>query len=224
MPLGDMGKRIREALDERRIRPADMARDFGISPSRLNNWLQGTNDPPIELLGEISRYIGRSINWVLGEPEGYLEVGGVKYPVSTVGVRLPSIGSASAGDWSDPTDTDDFEYLDEEFVVRRGQFICTINGDSMYDLLHPKDKGIWCKFENGGDVNHIVIARDNDHRLTVKQLVRRQGKLYLLAYNPAYKDKLQELTSEPIGYLLGYKRVDSSGDVSYRFNPNGIKP
>ncbi len=220
---GDIGRRVKEALDDlpTKYRPADFARDLDISPQRLNNWLMGENDPPAEMLPKLARRLNKSIQFLLGEPDLPMEVGSALFPISVPKVQLPKIGSISAGDWSDPTDSDDFEFVDAEMADGKGRFACTIDGDSMYDLLWPGDLTIWTKYEFGGRPGLIVIARNGSSQLTTKQLIKRSEGFYLHPLNQKYEDQI--LKGDPLGFLVGIIRIVGSKRVTV-YDPRGIRP
>lgn len=48
---------IQKIMELRRVKPADLARDLGISRQKLSNWESGTNEPRKETLKELADYL-----------------------------------------------------------------------------------------------------------------------------------------------------------------------
>ena len=70
MRQGEIGRRIREARTSIRpgiMRPVDLARELGVSRQRVSSWERGLNDPQLDMVEEIAKVLGVSVDWLLGE-------------------------------------------------------------------------------------------------------------------------------------------------------------
>lgn len=66
MDLRQLGNRLKEQRDKRRLRQADIAGALGVSTQAVSKWERGENAPDISLLVELARLLGVSVEWILG--------------------------------------------------------------------------------------------------------------------------------------------------------------
>jgi transcriptional regulator with XRE-family HTH domain len=66
MDLKQLGNRLKEQRDRRRLRQADIAGALGVSTQAVSKWERGENAPDISLLVELGRLLGVSVEWILG--------------------------------------------------------------------------------------------------------------------------------------------------------------
>lgn len=209
-----------------RLEPADVVKRSGgeISHARLNNWLKGYNDPSKEVLPKLAAIARTSVAELLGDTirETRPVYGGAR-PRRTRGIDeidIPKIQAVRAGDWSDPFDSDETAPV-PAFLVSPMSFCTFVDGDSMYEFLHPHDLAIF-ESHRSPRIGLVILARNQNGEMTIKQL-RHSGTEYILhALNPAYED--QEAESWRIeGYLTGFIRDDGE-DRLIRANAGGLRP
>jgi class 3 adenylate cyclase len=66
MNMRQLGERIRDQRVKRRLRQVDIANALQISAQAVSKWERGENAPDIAILGDLSRLLGVSIEWLLG--------------------------------------------------------------------------------------------------------------------------------------------------------------
>jgi SOS-response transcriptional repressor LexA len=195
-----------------------VAREIGTSVDILSNLANGrtsaTTHP--EVVEALRKRYKRPQSWP------FSEVSDPKVPIPAGDVSLPFVGQISAGekvDWTDPYESDDYEFVPSAMSAK-GRFCCTIDGDSMYDLLHPGDL---CVFQSHmvPRLHLIVLYRHADNTATIKQLKHDGERFFLHPLNPAYSDTPADGTC--MGYLVGIVRRWGSREITV-YDPNGIHP
>lgn len=188
-----------------------MAALLGVTEARYTNW-------------EYDK--ARTPNDILIKARGLLQqndVGAPRIPASLLKIRVPYIGQVAASlkvDWSDPFDTEAFEYVPPEMGDARGRFAARVIGISMLPLLMPGDL---CVFQSSNipKLGIVVMHRTNDNLITVKTL-RHDGKEFMLhSLNADFDDVRAEGTV--IGHLVGIVREQGSR-VTTEYDPSGIRP
>lgn len=151
------------------------------------------------------------------------EVSAPTIPAGEVGVQLVSIGYVAASskvDWTDPFESEDFEYVPSHMAEGRGLFSCRVQSDSMLPLLYPEDI---CVFQRTDvpKIGRVILFRSDDHKVTVK-LLKHDGTNYILhPLNSNYSDEIA--TGCSVGVLVGIVRKIGSRTISDH-DPDGIKP
>ena len=64
--MKELGQRIKDQREKRRLRQSDIAGAIRISSQAVSKWERGENAPDIAVLPELSRLLGVSIEWLLG--------------------------------------------------------------------------------------------------------------------------------------------------------------
>ena len=67
MNLSQLGERIRTRRERLRLRQADLAAALRVSAQAVSKWERGENAPDLSVLAGLSRLLGVSIEWLLGE-------------------------------------------------------------------------------------------------------------------------------------------------------------
>ena len=62
-------EKLRQAMHEKACKPADIAKDTGISPSILSRYLSGRNKPSSDNIIAISHYLNVSPEWLLSSSD-----------------------------------------------------------------------------------------------------------------------------------------------------------
>ncbi|MHB9036094.1 MAG: helix-turn-helix domain-containing protein [Armatimonadota bacterium] len=66
MDVRQLGNRLKDQRDKRKLRQADIAGALGVSTQAVSKWERGENAPDISLLVELGRLLGVSVEWILG--------------------------------------------------------------------------------------------------------------------------------------------------------------
>lgn len=209
MSLG-VGASIRKFRRDKSWSQEELAVKLGVSRSALVAWEKGRNKPGKETLEALQ---GLGYN---------AEVGAPAIPGSEPETSVPYIGYISASskaDWTDPFESDDFEYVPSHMVESRGRFACRVESDSMMPLLQPDDLCLW-QSSRMPKLNTVVLYRHPDRRLTIKQL-KHDGQTFVLhPLNPAYQD--EPALGEIIGHLVGVVRRMGKRTIT-DYDPDGIR-
>jgi SOS-response transcriptional repressor LexA len=218
------GDNLRAAIDAHpRFKTyKEVADKIGIATPTLNSYMIGRTQPSLELAQDIANLLGISLSSLIGSNREWFTIDGFKYVIANGMIQLPTVGLAAAGEWQDPSEMDDYEYVDADMVVKRNQFCFRADGDSMFDFIYPGDLCVACTWSNGGRSGHIALVRDEDHKMTVKQYKSTPDGGALIPYNQNYSP--QPFKGELLGYVMGYMRLNGDGTRQTLFNPNGLIP
>lgn len=195
-----------------------IANEVGTSADILSNLANGrtraTAHP--EVIAALRKRFKKPESWPL---DG---VSGPKSIQSEAEATMPYAGRISAGkkvDWTDPYDSEDWEYVPVS-MMGKGRFCCRIEGDSMFDLLHPEDL---CVFQSHPmpRLGLIVLHRSFDKTATIKQVKHDGSGFVLHPLNVAYDDVPAQ--GDFLGYLVGIVRKWGTREVTV-FDPHGIIP
>ena len=67
MNMTELGERVRSRRERLRLRQADLAAALRVSAQAVSKWERGENAPDLSVLAGLSRLLGVSIEWLLGE-------------------------------------------------------------------------------------------------------------------------------------------------------------
>lgn len=151
------------------------------------------------------------------------EVGDPLIPASQLLVPLPYIGYIAASDpvnWTDPFESETFEYVPPEMGDARGRFACRISSDSMYPLLEPQDV---CVFQRTDipRIGQVILFRSDEGLVTVKQLKHDGFRFMLIPLNSRYDAFPAE--GSMLGYLVGIVRERGTQRITI-YDSSGITP
>lgn len=155
---------------------------------------------------------------------GYMaDVGLPSSPATEGEVALVSIGYVSAAmkiDWTDPFQSEDWEYVPSHMVADKGLFTCRVESDCMVPLLYPEDVCIW-KVSPVPRIGAVTLYLAKGNQLTIKQL-KHDGSNYILhPLNPRFEDNVAD--GVPVGYLVGIVRTVGRRKIT-DYDPDGIRP
>lgn len=74
MLLSELGNRIRSQRERLGLKQQDIANALQISPQAVSKWERGENGPDIAVLGDLSRLLGVSTDWLLDAQNAGLDV------------------------------------------------------------------------------------------------------------------------------------------------------
>lgn len=204
---------LKEFRSNLNLTQQELADKLDIKRSRLANFENQTSTPNKLILQKL---------YEIGFPQP-AEVGPPLIPASQLLVPITYIGTIAASNpvnWTDPFESEDFEYVPPEMGDVRGRFACRIESDSMFPLLEPLDVCVFHRTEVP-KIGHIILFRSTDNHLTVKQL-KHNGTNYILhPLNPSYEPTTANGTM--LGYLVGIVRERGTQRMTI-FDSSGILP
>ncbi|MFM9872735.1 MAG: LexA family protein [Fimbriimonadaceae bacterium] len=213
MTTADLANRLKTWRNSQSLTQQELADKLGIKRSRLANFENGTSTPNKEILNNLEQ---------LGFPKNH-EVGPPLIPASQLLIPITYIGTIAASNpvnWTDPFESEDFEFVPPEMGDARGRFACKIESDSMFPLLEPHDVCVFQRTEVP-KIGHIILFRSNDNRVTIKQL-KHDGESYVLnPINPSYQPS--PANGNMLGYLVGIVRERGTQRITI-FDSTGILP
>lgn len=172
--------------------PKAFAEKIGATKQAVNNWVNGSNAPDIELIAKIANIYGIPLSAIL---EGDLSKGNFKPPVrSSEWVEVPLFGSIAAGE---PIE---MESVDNTFVIPSAirkkypkAFLLKVEGESMnkklpngsYALINPTDDVI--------DGNAYAVCV-NGYDATIKRINKLENGFELMpdSTDPTFKSKIYD--------------------------------
>lgn len=206
---GDVGRRISVFVGpECQYRAADLARKVGITPQKLNNYLSGKHDPPLDLLVSMATELGRTTDELLG-----LQSSGSGLALNHV-ASLPSktlvrsYGYVPTPRWGGPTK----EYTQVSESIDTAHCVAVHVRDDAYSPRLP-------------DGTTLIVRLSGRKRRDVLSLVQSESlglivaKLRLVGKNAWRIEPPQGGESAPLGDALVLGHVIHEE----RTNPDGIE-
>lgn len=96
-PMIDIRPRLRARIDDLGLAQAEVARRAGITPQRLNNYLQRGVQPDIETAARLAGAVQVSVDWLLGlNAAGPVEIAPIVARLLELDGMLPERASAIA--------------------------------------------------------------------------------------------------------------------------------
>lgn len=184
---------------------SEIAKSIKVSPQTMNTWCQSIALPrmgKIQLLADYFRI----------DKSDLLDEQAEKAVTPSRGVKIPVLGRVAAGIPIEAIENIiDTEEIPEDMARRGEYFGLKIKGDSMMPEIHDGDTVIVRKQEDA-ESDEIVIATVNGDDATCKRLMKYEGGLSLLSFNPAYKPmtftnkQIEELPIRIIGRVVEDRR------------------
>jgi len=191
---------FRRILVERKLRLTDIADALGKAPAQVSAF-GGKN--PTKGIGD---QIAREIEKALDLHNGYLDIPYAldefnrAQALSHTGRKLPVMGAVTAGIWCgphktfDPTDTE--EWIDAPGPVGPRAFILRVEGMSMEPKFVEGDKIVVDPSLDALPGHFVAAQRRGNQALSLKQLKREGGDLYLIALNPDWPERIIQMSED----------------------------
>lgn len=178
-----MYERFQEILDERGMKPSDVAKATGVSTSTLSAWKLGRYSPKQEKLKMIADYLQVNLAWLMGLSDERA------FSADDSEVRIPVLGQVRAGDCTTYAEEDVIDTVEiSASKAKTGEFFgLKIKGDSMSPSLMDGDIVIVRKTPTA-DTGDIVIALVANQNGICKRLIRKQDGITLKSINADYGD------------------------------------
>jgi repressor LexA len=179
--LDDTSARIKQAMEYRDIKQAELAQLTGISKGALSSYISGRYAPKQNNIYLIAQALSVSEAWLMGA-----NVSMFKQPKSEA-VCIPVLGRVAAGIPISATEyIIDTEEISQEMANDGEYFALQIKGDSMEPKISTGDVVIVRKQEDADD-GDLVIALINGDDAVCKRLKKYAEGLALVSTNPAYE-------------------------------------
>ncbi len=175
----------------------DLYEHFDYSAGAISNWLRGNKFPPINTVVQIADFLDITVDQLLYKREESNEESRKNI--------IPVLGKVRAGVPTEAVqDIIDYEEIPDSLARRGEYFGLQIQGDSMSPRFCEGDVVIIRKQPDldSGDIG-IVLVNDSD--ATIKKVVKFNGGINLVPFNPNYEIRTytnQQITELPV-LILG---------------------
>lgn len=210
--MSTLAQRMKEAIDDAKVIPADVARACHITPTSVSNWLTGeTKSLKAATAMRAAEFLGVNQMW-LAEGRGPKRPTDAYLPPESSNVsagpgrlsRVPLISSVQAGMWTEIIDHfqpgEAEAWLECHKNLGPHGYALRVSGDSMTapmgDYSFPNGMILYVNPSADPVPGKFVIVRRNGHEATFKRLVLVDGELYLEALNPDWPHRYIKLTPD----------------------------
>ncbi len=184
----------------RNIKPAQVAKDTGISKATLSEWKKGTYTPKSAKLQKIADYFGVTMDYL---------VTGKEPSSSPDAVRIPVLGRVAAGiPLKAITDITDYEEISPRMVRGDSEFYgLEIKGNSMEPRIREGDHIIF-RAQPDAENGDVVVVLVNGDDAVCKKLRKYDHGIDLCSFNPAYEpiyfsnEQIEQLPVTIIGKVV----------------------
>lgn len=206
-------KRLTELLEERDMKQIDLARALHLDKSRISRYARGLV-PPVSSLRAIASFFKVQTDYLLGltDQRRFAETPTTFHEEKASQKRLQSLPLIRTTKGASSMHTIQLETLPilgqiragvplfaEEHIVgqievpaqlkRRADFALEVSGDSMIGAgLSPGDFVFLATVERHPVAHGNIVAAMVDGEMTLKRYIKRDGRFWLHAENPAYVD------------------------------------
>lgn len=196
----EFATRLNEAMAEKglpeRGRAKLLADKFSVSPKAAGKWVKGEAIPEMEKLIDISRFLDRTIQWLLtgneGDTESRIDNNIDTSPIASV-TYAPVLSWVQAGNWTDMQDINLEECEKLPLVPGAGKrsFYLEVKGLSNAPDFEEGEKICidpdWC-LEDIQTGEMVVVSCEG--KATFKALISEPDGYYLKPLNPNWEPKI----------------------------------
>lgn len=200
--------RIKQKLEEKNLRAADLARATKKSPVSAKKWLDGVSVPTAENLKVIARFLGVTDDWLLFGGKNEQKLDNNIAPITSK--LIPVLSWVQAGsmtsveeinpleiaEWLPPLSADDPDGCFYLKVVGISNFPTYMEGDCI--LVNPKFQV--CDLISGD----LIVVRNNMDATFKKLVIESDERRYLQALNPNFHPNIIEFEEgmELVGLVI----------------------
>lgn len=190
-------ERIKEGMELRQLKQADLVEKTGISKGALSSYISGRYVPKQNNIFLIAKALNVNESWLMGN-DVPLER---RKPDRKKGIVIPVLGRVAAGIPIDAIEEIiDTEEIAEELAQTGKFFGLQIKGDSMEPDIHNGDTVI-VRQQEDAENDEIVIALVNGYDGVCKRLKKYENSIALVSlnanYEPLYFNK-DEIDTKPV--------------------------
>lgn len=196
-----ISERIKEGLELRGMRQADLVEKTKIGKSSISTYISGEYEPKQKNIYKIAQALNVSESWLMGydEPiEASAHPGAKRF-------YAPVLGKIQAGIALEAVECIlDYEEISEDMARKGEHFALKVQGDSMEPKFSEGDVVI-VKKQSDIESGEIGIVLVNGHNATIKRIIKHEeGGISLIASNPVYSPKYytdNEILNMPVNIL-----------------------
>ena len=211
--------RLQQKLNEKGLKPADLARAADVSGVAAGKWVHGESQPKAQKLKMIARFLGVSDDWLLtGKEASKLDNNvDLSQKISIKGRPVPVISWVQAGAWtgvdSIPVGTQFEEWLPPNPDSGKNGYGLIVVGSSMKPDFKPSDR-IYVNpdiqtFDLQTD-DLVIVSCSGESEVTFKKLIVEGDNKYLQPLNPDWPEQIIKLTEDCrlVGKVVGlYRKI-----------------
>ena len=211
--------RLQQKLNEKGLKPADLARAADVSGVAAGKWVHGESQPKAQKLKMIARFLGVSDDWLLtGKEASKLDNNvDLSQKISIKGRPVPVISWVQAGAWtgvdSIPVGTQFEEWLPPNPDSGKNGYGLIVVGSSMKPDFKPSDR-IYVNpdiqtFDLQTD-DLVIVSCSGESEVTFKKLIVEGDNKYLQPLNPNWPEQIIKLTEDCrlVGKVVGlYRKI-----------------
>ena len=188
--------RIKQKLEEKNLRAADLARATKKSPVSAKKWLDGVSVPTAENLKVIARFLGVTDDWLLFGGKNEKKFDNNVMPITSKLIpvlswvqagsmtSVESIDPLEIAEWLPPLSVDDPDGCFYLKVVGISNYPTYMEGDCI--LVNPKFQV--CDLLSGD----LIVVRNNTDATFKKFVIESDERRYLQALNPNFHPNIIE--------------------------------
>ena len=213
-------QRLQQKINEKGIKPAELARAASVSNVAAGKWIHGDSIPKAEKLKLIAGFLQVSDTWLLtgkGSDSEWDANVDISNKISIEGRAIPVISWVQAGSWtgidSVAADTEFDEWLPPNVDCGKNGYALIVVGNSMKPDFKPGDR-IYVNpdiqtFDLQTD-DLVIVACNGDTEATFKKLIIEGGERYLQPLNPNWPEQIIKLSEDCrlVGKVVGlYRKI-----------------
>lgn len=177
--------RLQKALDTKGWKPVDLAKRIDVSESTISQYRSGYAEPKTDRLQKIADALSVNPAWLLGI-DVPMNIPDSSCEIVNKGVKINVVGRVAAGIPIEAIENViDTEEIPEGMAKRGEYFGLRIQGDSMTPRICDGDTVI-VRRQDDAETDQVVIALINGNDATCKRLMKFDGGISLISFNPAY--------------------------------------
>ena len=211
--------RLQQKLNEKGLKPADLARAADVSGVAAGKWVHGESQPKAQKLKMIARFLGVSDDWLLtGKEASKLDNNvDLSQKISIKGRPVPVISWVQAGAWtgvdSIPVGTQFEEWLPPNPDSGKNGYGLIVVGSSMKPDFKPSDRIYVNPDIQTYDLQTddlVIVSCSGESEVTFKKLIVEGDNKYLQPLNPNWPDQIIKLTEDCrlVGKVVGlYRKI-----------------
>lgn len=199
-PTTELSIRLKQAMEEKDLRPVDLAAMTGISKASISQYLSGYAKPNNARIYVLSKALDCSEAWLIGfDVPKHRNNNNIQRAYKTT--QIPIVGKVAAGQ---PTEAleDILDYVDipEEMAKKGNYFGLKINGHSMEPRI-CKDDVVIVRQQSWVEDGQIAIVMVDGCEATCKKVKYNANGITLISLNPTYEPIFfthEQVANEPV--------------------------
>lgn len=212
--------RLQEKLDEKGLKPADLARAAGVSNVAAGKWVHGESEPKAAKLKLIANYLGVTDDWLLSGRGSSTRMDNnvdVAQKLYLEGRPIPVISWVAAGSFTSietvVKDAEIDEHLPPNKDCGKNGYGLIVVGNSMKPDFKPGDRIYVNPDIQAFDLQTddlVIVACSGDTEATFKKLIIEGGERYLQPLNPNWPEQIIKLSEDCrlVGKVVGlYRKI-----------------